>query len=43
MDIRILGPLEVLQDGRALELGGAKQRAVLRVPALDANHADRPW
>ena len=39
MDIRILGPLEVLDDGRALELGGAKQRAVLAVLALNANQA----
>ena len=39
MDIRILGPLEVLDDGRALELGGAKQRAVLAMLALNANRA----
>ena len=39
MDIRILGPLEVLDDGRALELGGAKQRAVLALLALNANRA----
>ena len=37
MDFRILGPLEVFEDGRALDLGGAKQRAVLAVLALDAN------
>ncbi|HKT43832.1 MAG TPA: BTAD domain-containing putative transcriptional regulator [Gaiellaceae bacterium] len=37
MDIRILGPLEVLDEGRALELGGAKQRAVLALLALNAN------
>ena len=37
MDFRILGPLEVLEDGRALDLGGAKQRAVLAVLALHAN------
>ena len=37
MDIRILGPLEVLDEGRALELGGAKQRAVLAMLALNAN------
>jgi DNA-binding SARP family transcriptional activator len=37
MDIRILGPLEVLEDGRALELGGTKQRAVLAMLALHAN------
>ena len=39
MDIRILGPLEVLDNGRALELGGAKQRAVLALLAVNANHA----
>jgi DNA-binding SARP family transcriptional activator len=38
VDFRILGPLEVLDDGRALELGGAKQRAVLAVLLLRANH-----
>ena len=39
MDIRILGPLEVLDGGRALELGGAKPRAVLAMLALNANRA----
>ena len=39
MDIRILGPLEVLEDGRALELGGPKPRAVLAMLALNANRA----
>ena len=39
MDIHILGPLEVLDNGRALELGGAKQRAVLALLAVNANHA----
>jgi predicted ATPase/class 3 adenylate cyclase/DNA-binding winged helix-turn-helix (wHTH) protein len=29
MDFRILGPLEVLDEGRAVALGGAKQRALL--------------
>jgi DNA-binding SARP family transcriptional activator/tetratricopeptide (TPR) repeat protein len=37
MDFRILGPLEVLSDGRALDLGGAKQRALLAVLLLNAN------
>jgi class 3 adenylate cyclase/DNA-binding SARP family transcriptional activator len=37
MDFRILGPLEVLDDGRALDLGGAKQRAVVAMLALHAN------
>ena len=37
MDFRILGPLEVLDDGRALDLGGAKQRAALAMLAVHAN------
>jgi YVTN family beta-propeller protein len=31
VDFRILGPLEVTQDGRSLALGGAQQRALLAV------------
>ena len=31
MDFRILGPLEVAQDGHSLALGGAQQRALLAV------------
>src|SRR4051812_43625741 len=38
MDFRILGPLEVFENGRALELGGPKQRALLALLLLDANH-----
>ena len=37
MEFRILGPLEVLEDGRPLELGGQKQRALLGVLLLHAN------
>jgi class 3 adenylate cyclase/tetratricopeptide (TPR) repeat protein len=37
MEIRILGPLEVLESGQALDLGGAKQRAALTLLALNAN------
>ena len=37
MEFRILGPLEVLSDGQAVDLGGAKQRALLAVLLLDAN------
>ncbi len=37
MDFRILGPLEVLANGRPLALGGAKPRAVLAVLLLHAN------
>jgi len=39
MEFRILGPLEVLADGRALELGGPKQRALLGALLLAANRA----
>jgi YVTN family beta-propeller protein len=44
VDYRILGPLEVCQDGRALDLSGDKQRAVLTMLLLNANQvvsADR--
>ncbi len=37
MDFRILGPLEVREGGRALELGGARQRALLALLLLSAN------
>jgi DNA-binding SARP family transcriptional activator len=37
MEFRILGPLEVLAGGRALDLGGQKQRAVLAMLLLEAN------
>jgi predicted ATPase/DNA-binding SARP family transcriptional activator len=36
MEIRILGPLEVSEDGKSLPLGGVKQRAVLVLLALEA-------
>src|SRR6476469_3739141 len=39
MEFRILGPLEVLADGRALELGGPKQRALLAALLVAANRA----
>src|SRR5712692_6527283 len=44
MEFRILGPLEVIADGQALDLGGQKQRALLTVLLLHANEvvsADR--
>jgi DNA-binding SARP family transcriptional activator len=44
LEFRILGPLEVVSDGRRLDLGGPKQRALLAVLLLDANRvvsADR--
>jgi DNA-binding SARP family transcriptional activator/ATP/maltotriose-dependent transcriptional regulator MalT len=34
MDFRILGPLEVLDDGRRVALGGSKQRALLALLLL---------
>jgi YVTN family beta-propeller protein len=37
MDFRILGPLEVLDDERLLEVGGGKQRSVLALLLLHAN------
>jgi DNA-binding SARP family transcriptional activator len=37
MDFRILGPLEVEDEGRLIRLGGAKQRALLAVLLLRAN------
>jgi DNA-binding SARP family transcriptional activator len=38
MEFRILGPLEVVSDGRALELTAAKQRALLAALLLDPNN-----
>jgi DNA-binding SARP family transcriptional activator len=37
MDFRVLGPLEVWTDGRRLELGGPRQRALLALLLLNAN------
>ena len=37
MDFRVLGPLEVVEGGRAVDLGGAKQRALLALLAINAN------
>jgi len=36
LEFRILGPLEVLDDGRPIALGGQKQRALLALLLLDA-------
>jgi predicted ATPase/DNA-binding SARP family transcriptional activator len=44
MDIRILGPLEVDDDGRSVELGGTRPRALLAILVLRRNEvvsADR--
>jgi DNA-binding SARP family transcriptional activator len=37
VEYRILGPLEVLADGRPVSLGGSKQRALLVILLLHAN------
>jgi DNA-binding SARP family transcriptional activator len=42
MDFRILGPLEVLNEGRAVVLGGSKQRALLALLLLHANQTLTP-
>jgi DNA-binding SARP family transcriptional activator len=39
MEVRVLGPLEVVVDGQALALGGTKQRALLARLLLDAGRA----
>ena len=39
MEFRILGPLEVLSAGQALDLGGAKQRALLAMLLLRATRS----
>jgi DNA-binding SARP family transcriptional activator len=38
VEFRILGPLEVTEDGQAVALGGAKQRGLLAFLLLHANH-----
>ena len=37
IDYRILGPLEISADGRMIEIGGPKQRALLAILLLRAN------
>ena len=37
VEFRVLGPMEVLDDGRPLAIGGPKQRAVLAHLILEAN------
>jgi len=44
LEFRVLGPLEVLQEGRAVEVGGGKQWALFALLLLEANRvvtADR--
>jgi DNA-binding SARP family transcriptional activator len=38
MQIRVLGNVEASVDDRPLPLGGAKQRALLAMLGLEANH-----
>src|SRR5689334_2987012 len=38
VEFRILGPLEVVHEGRTLPLRGSRERAVLAVLLLSANH-----
>jgi DNA-binding SARP family transcriptional activator len=42
MDFHLLGPVEVVDDGRAIPLGGSKQRALLALLALQAGRAVSP-
>ncbi len=42
MQIRVLGPVEVWSGGEPVPLGGPRQRAVLAMLALNANHPVRP-
>ena len=42
MEFRILGPLEVLDEGRVVALGGSKQRALLALLLLHANQTLTP-
>jgi DNA-binding SARP family transcriptional activator len=37
VEFRLLGPFDVLVDGRSAQLGGAKQRALLAILAVHAN------
>jgi DNA-binding SARP family transcriptional activator/DNA-binding beta-propeller fold protein YncE len=44
VDFRLLGPFDVVENGRSVGLGGAKQRALLAILAIHANEvvpADR--
>jgi DNA-binding SARP family transcriptional activator/ABC-type branched-subunit amino acid transport system substrate-binding protein len=42
MDVRILGPLEVVTGGRPLEIRGRKQRALLAILVVHANDVVSP-
>ena len=50
IDYRLLGPIEAATDGRILDLGGQRQRALLAILLLSANEpvardmlVDRLW
>lgn len=38
MEYRLLGPLDVIEDGRSLDIGGPRQQIVLAMLLLEANH-----
>ena len=37
MEFRILGPLEVIEDGQSVDLGSPQQRALLALLLIHAN------
>jgi hypothetical protein len=44
VDFRLLGPFDVVENGRSMAVGGAKQRALLAILVIHANEvvpADR--
>jgi DNA-binding SARP family transcriptional activator len=38
MEIRVLGPLEVVEDGRTIAIASERQRALLALLVLHAGH-----
>lgn len=38
IEFRVLGPLQVVKEGRAIPLGGTKQRGLLALLLLNRNH-----
>ncbi|TML23917.1 MAG: SARP family transcriptional regulator, partial [Actinobacteria bacterium] len=42
MELKILGPLELVVDGRSIPLGGTRQRALLAYLALHPNDVVSP-
>jgi len=41
MEFRILGPIEVVKDGRAVPLGGPRPRALLALLLIHRNRVTR--